>query len=128
MKYTKAELAKLENTKPAMEMDPKNETIDKLQKSQITPEMAKDIANQKIENKFIFQIISKENGKRSEPFVTNWSELYTILSQAEEQNIHDYILLVAVLQGDETIVPGTPLITIETFLEYHLEQTTCQSA
>lgn len=82
------------------------------------------LEEQKNQKKFMFQLISHETGKRSEPFVTNWDGLTQSLVEWKNDPNYtsnhvekDYILLVAVLDGKETIIPATPLITIRSYLE-----------
>lgn len=84
----------------------------------------KSIDEQKKERKFMFQLISHETGKRSEPFVTTWDDLAASLVAARQDEEYtlkeidkDYILLVAVLDGKDTIIPATPLLTIKSYLE-----------
>ena len=69
--------------------------------------------------RFMIQIINHENGYRSEPFLTDWDGLRTALKASEENGPteDDYILLVAVMRDEETIIPQAPLITIKSFLE-----------
>jgi len=79
------------------------------------------IAKQKMEQKFMFQFINHENGQRSEPLVGNWdsiSEVLELRKDSERPHNEDYILLVAVLDGKDTTIPSTPLITIKTFLNF----------
>lgn len=86
--------------------------------------------NQKIANeeevnsgaphKFIFQFVDHTNGQRSEPFLSNWTELKEVLElrkEGEKPTDKDFILLVAVMDSKQTHVPGTPLITVETYLK-----------
>jgi len=106
-----------------------------LNKEQITPDMDAAIQAEKLEPKFIFQIIGAHDGKRSEPILNTWdglTELLIDMEHAMAQHNHDqlvenpehedtnyqddYILLVAVINGEETIIPGTPLITVKHFL------------
>lgn len=85
------------------------------------------IANQEEVNSgkkhdFIFQFICADTGGRSEPFISNWTELGKIL-ELRDQNEHakpadkDYILLVAVMDKEQTHIPSSPLITVESYLE-----------
>lgn len=81
----------------------------------------KTLEETKAEQKFCFQLIKKETGKRSAPFVTNWSKLYESFKNADQTDENapsqdDYILLVAVLDGEDTTIPTTPLITIRSYL------------
>lgn len=81
----------------------------------------KPVEEQKKENKFMFQFVSHEDGKRSEPFVGSWNAVNEILKMREDgerPSNEDFILLVAVLDGKDTRIPATPLITVKTFLEY----------
>jgi len=80
----------------------------------------KTIEEQKLEKKFMFQFVNHEDGTRSEPFVGSWDTVTEILNARktdERPNNEDYILLVAVLDGKDTKIPATPLITIKTFEE-----------
>ena len=79
---------------------------------------------------FVFQFIDHETGHRSEPFVATWDKMAEILKVREEgQKPHgdDYILLVAVLDGKQTHIPGTPLITVDTYCKV-IGADQCQSA
>lgn len=82
----------------------------------------KTIDEQKAEQKFIMQFIRKETGARTEPFTTSFDKLYEVLSEQEERNDEDYILLVAILDGENTRIPPTPLITVETFVNNYTLQ------
>lgn len=84
-----------------------------------------DIQAEKQEQKFMFQFVDKESGRRSEPFVSNWDQLAEVLGKREKGESpknDDYILLVAVLDGEDTRIPATPLITVETFMNFQFEQ------
>lgn len=81
----------------------------------------KSIDQQKQEKKFLYQFVNHENGQRSEPFVGNWETIQQILELREDGEAptdEDFILLVAVLDGEETIIPSTPLITLKTYQAY----------
>lgn len=84
------------------------------------------IKEQVKEQKFMLQFVSRETGKRSEPFVTSWDKLYEALKDLEEQDNpkgDDYILLVCVIDGEQTRIPATPLITVDTFKSnYNFEE------
>lgn len=83
-----------------------------------TNEAVASIEEQRAERKFMLQFVSKADGKRSEPFVTSWTQLYESLVELEEGESpkgDDYILLVCVLDGEQTRIPPTPLITVDTF-------------
>lgn len=70
-------------------------------------------------SELVFQFIDRETGGRSEPFVSNWNELGKILAARKEDQKptnEDFILLVAVMNGEQTHIPISPLITVETFL------------
>ena len=89
--------------------------IDEKSKDKIQ-EQINDIKEQ---DRFMIQIINHENGYRSEPFLTDWKGLKTSLEAAGENDGpqgKDYILLVAVMRDEETIIPQAPLITIDTFM------------
>jgi hypothetical protein len=76
------------------------------------------LEEQKREKKFLFQIISHKDGKRSEPFITSWDDLHKLLNENKESPDYpgeDYLLLVSVLDGEDTIIPATPIIKISTF-------------
>lgn len=106
MKYTAAEL----NTAEAVKFE-------------------EEINKEKKQTGMMLQIISAENGERSEPFIATWEELHQVLSKEmdmdeSEMNVKekDYILLVAVMQGEETRIPRAPLITIESFLKMEINK------
>jgi len=85
---------------------------------------AKPIKEQKNEKKFMFQFVNHETGQRSEPFVGSWNAVNEILKarqEGERPSDEDFILLVAVLDGKETTIPATPLITVKTYQEYNGE-------
>lgn len=70
---------------------------------------------------FMFQFVSKQDGRRSEPFIGDWETLRKILYSREEGESptdDDYILLVAILDGKDTQIPATPLITVRSFLDF----------
>lgn len=71
-------------------------------------------------NEFVFQFICHETGHRSEPFLSTWTKLGEILElrtpEQEKPSDKDYILLVAVMDGKQTHIPTSPLITVETYL------------
>jgi len=76
----------------------------------------KTVEEQKKEQKFMFQFISHLTGERSAPFVSNWKEIIDIIDTAKEgegPSDKDYVLLVAVLEGKESKIPSTPLITVK---------------
>lgn len=78
------------------------------------------IQEQKTESKFCFQIITKADGRRSEPFVCSWDDLYKTLGHEENPiGPDDYILLAIVIDGDNTTIPKTPLVTVESFLKMY---------
>lgn len=72
---------------------------------------------------YIFQLIDHENGRRSEPLTGTYDTLAEILKEAKDRyqkpEDDDYILLVAVIGNDDedTLIPGTPLIRVGTFLD-----------
>ena len=81
----------------------------------------KSIEEEKQEHKFMFQFVDHETGKRSEPFVGNWDTVKETLSHVpdgERPTPEDFILLVAVLDGEKTQIPATPLITVKTLLQF----------
>jgi len=84
-------------------------------------ELLDQVVNEiKFKDRFMIQIINHENGYRSEPFLSDWDGLRKSLKEAEENDGpkgKDYILLVAVLRDEETIIPQAPLITVDTFME-----------
>ncbi len=92
-------------------------TTDDLRPEQITPAMQDSINEQKKDRKFIFQLIGCEDGKRSEPIVTSWDQLREALS-SDNFDQDDFILLVAALDGKDTIAPATPIITIKRLLAF----------
>ena len=69
---------------------------------------------------FLFQFIDHKTGHRSEPFTATWNSMAEILKvrqEGQKPDNDDYILLVAVLDEKQTHIPGTPLITVKTYLE-----------
>lgn len=91
---------------------------------------AKTISEHKKEHKFMFQFVSHDSGKRSEPFVGNWDTIHETLKHVqpgERPNEEDYILLVAVLDGENTQIPATPLITVKTFKQFKNDQQSLRS-
>ena len=78
------------------------------------------------EEKYLFQIVSAENGQRSEPFIATWNSISSVIEETQEKgedvNIEDYILLVAIISGTETRIPGNPLIKIKTLLSLNTNQ------
>lgn len=82
--------------------------------------VAKAIEEQKEERKFLFQFINHENGERSKPFVASWTAVRTVLEERKEGESptdKDYLLLVAVMDGEDTTIPSTPLITVKSYME-----------
>lgn len=84
------------------------------------------LEEEKQTKKFLFQLVSHLDGKRSEPFIQSWDGLTKALTtwrddepeSFKEKNVYDdFILLVAVLDDKETTIPATPLITIKTYLQ-----------
>jgi len=81
----------------------------------------KTLDQEKKEQKFLFQFVNHENGERSEPFISNWDGILETLHKKPVDQVpssKDYILLVAVLNGEETTIPATPLITVESFMKF----------
>lgn len=82
-----------------------------------TPDQVEAAAEQLdgTETKFIFQLIAKASGARSDPFTATWPQLLDVFDTTEEAIISskDYVLLVAVLEGENTRIPNTPLISVE---------------
>ena len=69
---------------------------------------------------FCFQLIDHETGHRSEPFTGSWEVMREVLDAREpgaKPHDDDYILLVAVLDEENTHIPTTPLITVKTYSE-----------
>ena len=67
---------------------------------------------EKQQSGMMLQIICQKSGIRSEPFMANFSELAKILNnemEKDESNItpDDFILLVAVMNGEDTKIPTT---------------------
>ena len=92
---------------------------------------AKPIDEQKKEHKFMFQFVDHETGKRSEPFVGNWDTVYATLEHVKEGERplpEDFILLVAILDGENTQIPATPLITVKTFTQFKNDQKSIKEA
>lgn len=75
---------------------------------------------------FVFQFVCADTGHRSEPFSTNWDQLKGILDARTEKlpkpTDEDYILLIAVMDKQQTHIPTTPLIKVKTFLEIQPEK------
>lgn len=70
------------------------------------------------EQKFLFQFIDHETGHRSKPFTGTWDAVQEVLDyreKGEKPDDQDYILLVAIMDGEDTQIPSTPLITVKTF-------------
>ncbi len=95
-----------------------------MQNVQDIPEKGRlEIGEKAKQQKLIFQFIDHETGKRSQPFIGNYDVLKEIVQEAydkdEKPTPQDYILLVAVLgeDPDDTLIPGTPLITVGTLLD-----------
>lgn len=83
------------------------------------------VEEQKQDEKFLFQFVSHETGKRSEPFVSNWDKLTTMLNELDPETSptdDDYLLLVAILDGKDTRIPATPLITVKTFRQFSIDK------
>lgn len=90
-------------------------------------EKIEETQDPRINAKLLFQFVSRENGKRSAPFISNWDEVIQILETSEEgqgPDDDDYVLLVAVLEGQETKIPSTPLITVKTLRGFAPNTTT----
>jgi len=82
-------------------------------------EQINSIEDQKKEQKFVFQIISHLDGRRSEPFVTSWDALYSTFHDNQNEPdfpADDWLLLVSVLDGENTTIPATPIIKISSFM------------
>lgn len=82
----------------------------------------KEEINSGAPHEFVFQFICKDTGNRSEPFLSNWTELAEVLNMREEKEAQkptdeDYILLVAVMDKQQTHIPTSPLLTVKTYLE-----------
>lgn len=81
-----------------------------------------DEVNSGAAHEFVFQFIDHETGYRSEPFLSNWTQLAEVLNAREQQENQkptdkDYILLVAVMDKKQTHIPTSPLLTVETYLK-----------
>lgn len=78
--------------------------------------------NLRVKN-YVFQFIDHQTGQRSEPFLGRYDTLREIIETAKERNQkpadEDYILLVAVIgdNDEDTIIPGTPLISVKSFMD-----------
>jgi len=70
---------------------------------------------------FIFQFICADTGNRSEAFSSDWTQLGDILDsrtiEKPKPTNDDYILLVAVMDKEQTHIPTAPLITVDTYLQ-----------
>lgn len=117
----------MNNTAPAteLELDIANVDIDS-----IPEEQREQIAATSKLQKLVFQFIDHETGKRSQPFIGNYNVLKEIVQEAydneEKPEPQDYILLVAVIGDDpeDTLIPGTPLISVGTFLDINTDKET----
>lgn len=85
------------------------------------PIVNQDEVNSGATHDFIFQFICAETGHRSEPFLSNWTQLHEVLNMRTEEQPKpadkDYILLVAVMDKEQTHIPNSPLITVESYLK-----------
>lgn len=91
----------------------------------------KTLEQEKQEHKFMFQFIDHLTGTRSEPFVGNWDTIHNTLSHiqpGERPGEKDYILLVAILDGEHTQIPATPLITVKSFMTFKNDQSKLKEA
>ena len=81
-------------------------------------ELEDHVNQEKRKQAMMLQLISHETGERSEPFIANWQQLKETLDKMEDDQVkpEDYILLVAVMDGEDTRIPRAPLITVEKFL------------
>ena len=70
-------------------------------------------------DKFIYQIISTENGNRSRPFLGSWDQVAKAFQDNQEHiNMGDYLLLVAIVNEEQQLdIKTAPIIKLETFLE-----------
>ena len=72
--------------------------------------------------KQIYQFISSETGQRSDPFEATWDDLYKVLqnqkSDEDPINENDFILLCMVVDGENSSIPKSPLITVKSFMEF----------
>ena len=84
---------------------------------QVKEKINSKVQEERKQMKFMFQLISAEHGRRTDPFVTNYVDLADALKKDNDVSSDDYILLVAVLDGENTQIPTTPLITVGKFLE-----------
>lgn len=70
--------------------------------------------------KMIFQFINHETGYRSDAFEGDYEILTTVIEARDaddpEVRNEDYILLVAITEGDSTTIPKAPLITVGSFM------------
>ena len=77
--------------------------------------------NPDAKHRFVFQFISAEDGIRSEPFESNWTEMKEILElRTDEQpkpTDDDFILLVAVIDGKQTHIPTSPILKVSSYLQ-----------
>lgn len=68
----------------------------------------------------LFQFIDHESGFRSKPVVGSPKTILDILDarkEGEKPDIKDYILLHTVLDGEDSFIPTTPLITVDSFIK-----------
>ena len=88
----------------------------------IPPQLAEqEDVNSNAKHDFIFQFVDHETGLRSQPFLSDWTQLQEVLAQRTEETPKptddDYILLVAVMDSKQTHIPTSPLLTVGTYLE-----------
>jgi len=64
-------------------------------------------------NVFLIQLISADNGKRSDPFAADLEQLREVLRQTSDERDSDYVLMVgAKVEGEDFQITNTPLTTI----------------
>ena len=97
----------------------------RMEKEALDAQARDAIAARSITQRFIFQMVHHSSGERTEPFIATWPELYRTCREATEEEpllMEDYILLVQVLDDENSIIPQTPLIRVETFLKLNEDQ------
>jgi len=75
--------------------------------------------------KGIFQLVSHEDGSRSESFNLTVKEMGEVFKKAQEEGnlrLEDYVLMIADItdtENNDTRISTAPLIQIKTFMELH---------
>lgn len=75
--------------------------------------------------KLLFQFIDHENGSRSQAVTGNAGTIMEIIKAREpgqKPRNEDYIIVLAVLSGENTFIPETPIILVDSFIKLHPNQ------